>query len=62
MLNSTYPRNYRCYVICEKCGAKAEVDDLLVYTSIPPQYQYKCPKCGEVGYVTGDKLIYENLD
>lgn len=62
MFNSTYPKNYRCYTICEKCGAKVEVDDLIVCASIPPKYQYKCSKCGKVGYVTGDKLIYEKLD
>lgn len=50
-------KNSHTYTYCEKCGALAEVDASLVYTSIPPKYRYTCPKCGSVGYVIVDKLV-----
>lgn len=45
------------YIHCGECGALAEVDTSLVYTSILPKYRYTCPKCGNVGYVAADKLV-----
>ena len=50
-------KNSHTYTHCKLCGARAEVDTSLVYTSIPPQYRYTCPKCGSVGYVATDKLV-----
>lgn len=35
---------------------KAEVDTS-VLTSFPPQYSYKCPECGEFGYIFCDEVI-----
>ena len=35
--------------ICSKCGStNIERADLLVYTSNPPCYKYRCKDCGEV--------------
>lgn len=39
------------YTYCKKCGEKVYIDASVVYTSIPPMYQYKCSKCGNVDYV-----------
>ena len=50
------------YTHCEKCGARAEVDTSLVYTSIPPKYRYTCPKCGHAGYVADYQLVTTNND
>lgn len=33
-----------CY--CKKCGKLANVDDTVVLTSYPPQFNYSCPHCG----------------
>ena len=49
--------NSHTYTYCKLCGALAEVDTSLVYTSILPQYRYTCPKCGSVGYAAADKLV-----
>lgn len=54
--------NLLAYTHCEKCGALAEVDTSLVYTSIPPKYRYTCPKCGNIGYVTDYKLLTPCID
>lgn len=40
------------YKKCPKCGATMERDDNKVYTSIPPQYDYICPNCGQIDYDT----------
>ena len=40
------------YKKCPKCGATMVRDDEIVYTSLPPQYRYTCPKCGEVEFDT----------
>ena len=32
-------------------------DDSMVYTSMPPQYRYECPKCGESEC---DTVMYDN--
>lgn len=39
------------YTYCKECGEKAYIDASVVYTSIPPMYQYKCSKCGNVSYI-----------
>lgn len=39
------------YTYCKKCGEKVYIDTSIVYTSLPPMYQYKCPKCGDVSYI-----------
>lgn len=41
---------------CSKCGAKMIADKSQVLTSHPPQYIYKCPKCGntECGFCSED--------
>ena len=61
--------NFHTYTHCEKCGAIAEVNTSLVYTSIqpiytytPPKYRYTCPKCGHVGYTADYKLVTTNSD
>ena len=43
---------------CPKCGAKVKLDEGIVLTSLPPKYQYTCPKCGEVKYLDKE---YKNL-
>lgn len=35
---------------CSKCGAKMIADRSQVFTSYPPQYMYRCPKCGNTEY------------
>lgn len=49
--------NSHTYTHCEKCGAIAEVDTSVVYTSILPKYRYTCPKCRNVGYVAAYKPV-----
>lgn len=56
------------YTYCKECGEKAYVDASMVYVSIPPMYQYKCPKCGNVDYVfchdaeaEVSEIEYENI-
>ena len=39
-------------MICKKCGTKMEMERDKVYTSLPPQYGFKCPKCGAFEYST----------
>lgn len=34
------------YKKCPKCGATMERESDVVYTSLPQQYHYVCPKCG----------------
>lgn len=47
----------KSYCKCKKCGCeKAEVDTSVVLTSYPPQYSYKCPECGEFGYIFCDEV------
>lgn len=36
---------------CAQCGAEANVDDSIVLTSNPPQYNYSCPVCKSTGHV-----------
>ena len=45
------------YKICPYCKERMIRDDSKVYTSIPPQYGYNCPKCGAVEF---DTVIYDN--
>lgn len=35
---------------CSKCGAKMIVDISQLFTSYPPQYMYRCTKCGNIEY------------
>jgi len=39
-------------MICKKCGTKMEMERDKVYTSNPPQYGFKCPKCGAFEFST----------
>ena len=43
--------SYKGYCICPKCGGEANVDIRTMLTSCPPKYSYKCPHCGETGYI-----------
>ena len=33
---------------CSKCGSQLYINDMVVLTSYPPQYQYICKECGNV--------------
>lgn len=48
-----YPswKNFEVHTYCKRCGSEVIVDDSMVLTSMPPQYAYKCPNCGDVGSV-----------
>lgn len=47
----------KSYCKCKKCGfEKALVDTSVILTTYPPQYSYKCPECGEFGYVFCDEV------
>jgi hypothetical protein len=35
---------------CEACGTEMVGYSDLMYTSIPPQYKYRCPKCGTISF------------
>ena len=39
--------------ICPKCGGGMCRHESIVYASNPPQYEYKCNKCGNVEYQFG---------
>ena len=43
-------------MFCPQCGEKMICDKTKVCTSEPPQYEYKCPKCGHIGYDTRNDL------
>lgn len=45
------------YKICPYCKERMVRDESKVYTSIPPQYEYKCPKCGTMEF---DTVMYDN--
>lgn len=45
------------YKICPRCKEHMVRDDSKVYTSIPPQYGYKCPKCGAMEF---DTVMYDS--
>ncbi len=45
------------YKICPRCKSRMIRDDSKVYTSMPPQYGYECPKCGETEF---DTVKYDN--
>lgn len=45
------------YKICPRCKERMVRDDSKVYTSMPPQYGYECPKCGEMEF---DTVMYDN--
>ena len=44
----------KSYCKCKRCGA--EVNTSMVLASYPPKYSYKCPECGETGYIFCDDL------
>lgn len=38
-------------MICKNCGTKMEMQNSVVYTSLPPMYnRFVCPKCGAMNY------------
>lgn len=45
------------YKICPHCKSRMIRDDSKVYTSMPPQYGYNCPKCGTMEF---DTIWYDN--
>jgi hypothetical protein len=45
------------YKICPHCKERMVRDDSKVYTSMPPQYGYNCPKCGAMEF---DTVMYDN--
>lgn len=45
------------YKICPHCKERMVRDDSKVYTSMPPQYGYNCPKCGTMEF---DTVMYDN--
>ena len=46
---------------CPNCRAEMDIDRSQVYTSIPPQYLYKCPNCGhqKIGV---DEIILDSIN
>lgn len=47
---------------CPKCGAHMEMDRSQVYTSIPPQYKFRCPNCGNQEFGTADRDYDDSID
>jgi predicted nucleic-acid-binding Zn-ribbon protein len=46
---------------CKNCGTEMLVDNSIVYTSNPPMYKWKCPKCGcEEYHLTSEHEIDTN--
>lgn len=45
------------YKICPHCKERMIRDDSKVYTSMPPQYGYNCPKCGALEF---DTVMYDS--
>lgn len=45
------------YKICPHCKERMIRDDSKVYTSMPPQYGYTCPKCGAMEF---DTVMYDS--
>ena len=45
------------YKICPHCKSRMIRDDSKVYTSMPPQYGYNCPKCGTIEF---DTTMYDS--
>jgi len=45
------------YKICPHCKERMVRDDSMVYTSMPPQYGYNCPKCGTMEF---DTVMYDS--
>lgn len=45
------------YKICPHCKERMIRDDSKVYTSMPPQYGYNCPKCGAFEF---DTVMYDS--
>ena len=62
MVKKTEVRTYINRLYCDKCGTEMETSPV-VLTTYPPQYQYKCPKCGECTVSTNSYpyIEYENL-
>jgi hypothetical protein len=38
------------FIKCTNCGEDAEIDTTMILASYPPQYQWRCPHCGAIGY------------
>ena len=47
---------------CPKCGTHMEMDRSQVYTSLPPQYKFKCPNCGHMNFGTADRDYDDYLE
>lgn len=46
---------------CPNCGEIVQVDASKILTSYPPQYKWKCLKCGRTGIVNSkDAITFEN--
>ena len=39
--------------LCPKCGGGMCRNEMVVLASIPPQYEYRCDKCGHIDYQRG---------
>ena len=50
--NKDHWDNYSWYkpvdAACSKCGGQLYINDSVILTSYPPQYQYVCQTCGNV--------------
>lgn len=33
---------------CDNCDVPMDIDDSKLFLSYPPQFEYKCPKCGMI--------------
>lgn len=51
-INQDFFENYNQFkpvdAKCSKCGGQLYINDSVVLTSYPPQYQYYCKVCGNV--------------
>lgn len=43
---------------CPKCGGLATVDNSVVLTSFPQQFEYRCPSCDDHGYIRCEEAFY----
>ena len=54
------------YIKCPKCGKVAAVDTSIVFTTMPPQYDWECKHCGAHGSMFTNELYddskYTRLD
>ena len=47
MVKKTEVKTFINRIYCDKCGTEMRTSPVLL-TTYPPQYQYECPKCGEL--------------